>query len=483
MLKVDQDTNRLGLLEFTAPSTGQYIIWLSDLFLRTTPDGITDGYEVSLYRRNNPLNAIPYVYWGESVTAQLQHNTSYDVHIINAEAGDKIEAVFTSWVDELELYDSSWNKVAEAPGGVVAYDVPATGQYYLWNHNYGFIFNAWQYTFSLKVPPLISNVTAGPQFFNPLNNETTTLQFDLLKDSLVTIKLYKMIHDVAPYPFPWSGDVKKVYVTNLTNGLLQGKGHRTFVWNGKDAAGKLLKREAYYFVLEAASTFGNRRMVLDQNPEEISGPVQISNASFLPALFDPYKGEEATVAFNLVRPAWVTISIGDNLPNGSYSSKILDARPRKTNVLEKWDAYSEVFHGIHYYPGGLVEQVAVTWTTILPDNVVVVDVPDYKIISDFKVNPYAIYPAYSNVANLTYTLAENAYVTVDIYDGVFTGYALKVRQLITNQLQNTGSYHLIWDGRDDAGKIVAPGNYVAVISTKTVDGTITGEKGKNIKVF
>ncbi len=396
--------------------------------------------------------------------------------------------MFDSWVDELELYDSSWNKVAEAAGGAanptIIYDVPITGQYYLWNHNSSFFFNAWQYTFTLKTPPLISNVTAGPQFFNPLINETATLQFDLLNDSLVTIKLYKMIHDDAPFPAPWSGVVRKVYVTNLTNGLLQAKGPRTFVWNGKDAAGKVYKREAYYFVLEAASTFGNRRMTFDQNPEEISGPVQISNSSFLPAVFDPFKGEEATLAFNLVRPAWVTICIGNDLPHGSYATKFLNARPRKTNVLEKWDGYSELYHSLHYHPIGVLSQVAAAWTTILPDNVVVVDVPDYAMISDFKVNPYAIYPVYSNVANLNYTLVENAYVTVDIYDGTFTGYeSLKIRQLMTNQLQNTGSYNLIWDGRNDAGKIVAPGNYTAVIKTQSVDGTTTGEKGKNIKVF
>lgn len=480
-LKVAQDNNNFGSLEFTAPSTGQYDIWLLSPSLTLT-DGNADGYEVSLYRRNNPLNPIPYVYWGESVTAQFQHNTSYDVYKINAEAGDKIEAVFDGTYDASELYDSSWNKVAEAPGGVanptILYDVPAAGQYYLWAHTFFMRSEQYIYTFTLKTPPLISNVTMGPQFFNPLNNETATLQFDLSQDSLVTIKLYKMNHD------PMSGNYSKDYVTNLTTGLPQAKGPRTFLWNGKDAGGKLFKREAYYFVLEAASTFGNRRMVFDPNPELISGPVQISNSAFSPAVFDPYKGEEAAISFNLLQPAWVSICVGDNQNNTIYSSKILDARPRKTSVLEKWDGYGEVWHTIHYHPSGLLDQVAVAWTVILPDNVMVVDVPDYTMISDFYVDPYAIYAAYSNVANLNYTLVENAYVMVDIYEGVYTAFeGVKVRQLMTDQLQNIGTYHLIWDGRDDAGKIVAPGNYTAVITTRSVDGTITDEKGKNIKVF
>ncbi|MFQ5770719.1 MAG: DUF3179 domain-containing (seleno)protein [bacterium] len=73
---------------------------------------------------------------------------------------------------------------------------------------------------------------------------------------------------------------------------------------------------------------------------------------------------------------------------------------------------------------------------------------------------FALYQNFPNpfnpTTNITYDLDKNSLVTLKIYDVL----GQVVRTLVDNENQSTGRKSVLWDGRDDAGELVASGIYV-----------------------
>src|SRR5206468_6701919 len=58
---------------------------------------------------------------------------------------------------------------------------------------------------------------------------------------------------------------------------------------------------------------------------------------------------------------------------------------------------------------------------------------------------------------LDYHLAADARVRLTLYDVA----GRTIRSLVPAQVQSAGDHHLAWDARDDAGRAVSPGVYLA----------------------
>ena len=84
--------------------------------------------------------------------------------------------------------------------------------------------------------------------------------------------------------------------------------------------------------------------------------------------------------------------------------------------------------------------------------------PDQEISSQLP-EQFALHHNYPNPFNpsttINYDLPENSYVRLTIYD--ITG--RRIRTLV-NQSQTTGNRTVVWDGRDDFGRIVSGGVYL-----------------------
>jgi flagellar hook assembly protein FlgD len=67
-----------------------------------------------------------------------------------------------------------------------------------------------------------------------------------------------------------------------------------------------------------------------------------------------------------------------------------------------------------------------------------------------------------DTAVVLYTLSESATVSVGVLDDTRS----RVRTLLAESSQNAGQHSIVWDGRDDHGKIVIDGQYYARITAK-----------------
>ncbi|MCX7922987.1 MAG: S8 family serine peptidase [Clostridia bacterium] len=94
--------------------------------------------------------------------------------------------------------------------------------------------------------------------------------------------------------------------------------------------------------------------------------------------------------------------------------------------------------------------------------------------------PDPFVPAGTNNARITYTLPENAYVTLKVYDSS----NVLVRTLLSNAVKPAGTQYVDWNGKNTSGTIVADGVYTYVFTLEDsagnlstpVSGTITIDK-------
>jgi flagellar hook assembly protein FlgD len=83
---------------------------------------------------------------------------------------------------------------------------------------------------------------AFPNPFNP----TTTLRYDLPKNSMVTITIYDMLGN---------------RVKTLANGI-QEAGNTSIIWNGRDDDGELVSTGVYIYKIQSGIFSQTKKMVL-----------------------------------------------------------------------------------------------------------------------------------------------------------------------------------------------------------------------------
>jgi flagellar hook assembly protein FlgD len=304
----------------------------------------------------------------------------------------------------------------------------------------------------------ISGISVAPMFFTPPSGQTATINYTLDKPGNVTIRIY----DFSPNQL----------VRTLINDQPRAVGANAEVWDGRNDLGQYLPKDVYTYTISVSDAAGQYG---EYAPVYVSGSVQLQNPGVLPASFDAYKGQVASANYGLLSPAWVTLKVGT--PGLLSPLRIMFVNdPRETvGNQDIWDGRDN--SGQIALPN---TYSIYAWTTILPDNAIIIR-PDANLkINTLTSNPYAIYPGYSGITTLEYTIPASGIVSAEVQDPN----GAPVRQLLTNQPKIPGTYTITWDGMDDTGRTVfSTGEYKINLTLTDASGFTTRTRLINTMVF
>ncbi len=454
-----------GTLITTVAASGTYYLWVMD-----NNYDKTGNYQFTLERLNNPVDVTP-INFDQSINNTISFQTEYDVYSFTAQAGDNLSVPFSntsgfpSFDPRVSLRSADGAELISATsttnGNLIA-QISNTGVYYIWvnDNNYDCVNCNYQITYTDN---FLANISFSPKFFFP-ENENSLIHFDLSRNGLVVTKIYRAWIDS-------NGAYQKQFINTLGPVSLP-KGQNSIVWMGRDAAGVILPPSAYVFSLEATSVDGQKHDLYD--PVYSLGSSMIQNGAINPASFDPYKGEELTINYGLTYPSWVRLLVGDTSEPAPFRTLLNYVSRDVVNNVEFWDGRKDDGSLVS---GGIYSVRAVT--AILPDNAIVIKSP-INIVNLIKANPFAIYPAYGQQANIDFNISTAANVTIEIISP--TG-AL-IRTIQTNVLLQAGSHTVSWNGKDNSGKtVVIAGDYKIKITATIPSSSSLNIKEGNITIF
>ena len=296
-----------------------------------------------------------------------------------------------------------------------------------------------------------SNTTVTSRFFDP-RQSSTQVRYAFDQDANITLKIFDYNSHVV--------------VRTLVNGQLRTAGSYSDIWDGKNDSGVVLPDAVYSYEISAASADGGagqygQNMVSSGN-EAFGSPVITPAGTFAPS-----KGDRLKVQYNLSAPAWVSI--------GFQGTQFVSQQPKDAGAnVSYWDGWGS--KGLVVFNQSInVDAVA----TKLPDNAIVIASVKTLDIPVLNTNPFVIRPLYNEATLITYSLNQNANVTVKILtpDG---NTVLSV--LTNNEVKSPGTYTLTWDGKTSQGKVpVASGDYRVRVQAVDANGQSITRDG-NIRV-
>ena len=304
----------------------------------------------------------------------------------------------------------------------------------------------------------IDEVCVSGRVFDPQKNEKCSIAYTLNRPGLVTIR-------IKDYQ---KNDVVRV----LVDAEPRMVGRQEERWDGRNDLNQIAAPGLYIFTIEATHPESGTGYY---DPLFVPGTVAINNGSVTPVNFDPYKGEKATVKYDLHVPAMVTLKVGIiNMPTPDRI--LIDNRPRDVlNNIETWDGRDDdgkiVKSGTYHVYG---------WTNLLPENALVVRYGDPLSVEYVKADPYAFRPKHGEWITITYEISQSATVTIEILDPEMN----VVRTLLPETAKGTGKQTIEWDGKDDTGLTVSDGgNYTIRVRAKEATTNVVVERKGNVVVF
>lgn len=290
---------------------------------------------------------------------------------------------------------------------------------------------------------LITNVSTSPKFIDPSLGEISTLAFTLDRAANVTIEVYRLgvTVDVGNIG---EGYYFREFLFNLITDVPKSAGAQSINWNGKNLLGQVLPASAYGYIIKPTS--GVKSGLWD--PEYVPGSVSLTNLSLSPANFNPFANEPVQLNYNLSAPAWVTVGVE---LSQTFNGFIVAGKPSPAGLnTEIWDGRDST--GTIYK--GIVPITVSIKTEILPEVVTVIKQNTLQI-TNFKTNPYLIFPTYNELTKINYTINRTANIILRVIDP--NGNSWIIAQ-VSNQI--AGSYTLEWKGRASDGTYLRTnGNY------------------------
>ncbi len=306
----------------------------------------------------------------------------------------------------------------------------------------------------------ISNVSVNPLVISHYAGETTNINYSLDHDGAVTVNIVDCQ--------TWQD------IRTLIDSASRTAGTHAETWDGRDDTSTPVAYNAYCYTISAVDS---QDRYTYYRPAYVEGNADFLNYSITPETFDPYQNEVLTISYDLVVPSWVMMTVNEprHVQENIYEiDKLVAYQPRNTtNNIETWDGRDEnglILDG-EFEIGG--------WGTILPDNAVILE-PDFEITA-LTTAPYYMFPAYGEVTHIAFALQADAVVNLDILD--IEG--APIRSLLADELRAEGTHgDIIWDGKDDVGRIVAPaGNYTVRLTATSVLDNVTQVRYANITIF
>ncbi|HQO58656.1 MAG TPA: fibronectin type III domain-containing protein [Candidatus Omnitrophota bacterium] len=306
----------------------------------------------------------------------------------------------------------------------------------------------------------ISDVSVNPLVISHYAGETTDIHYSLDHDGAVTVNIVDC-HT-------------RENICTLVDSASRTAGTHAEIWDGRDDTSTPMAYNAYCYTISAVDSQDRYTYYA---PHYVEGNADFLNYSTTPESFDPYQNEVLTITYDLVAPAWVMMTVNEPrhvLENIYEVDELVAYQPRNmTNNIETWDGRAE---------SGLIldgEFEIAGWGTILPDNVIILE-PDFAITA-LTTTPYYMFPAYGEVTHIAFALQADAVVNLEVLDleGAPT------RSLLSSELRPAGTHSdIIWDGKDDVGRIAAPaGNYTVRLTAVSVLDNVTQVRYANITIF
>ncbi|HWX19122.1 MAG TPA: right-handed parallel beta-helix repeat-containing protein [Candidatus Binatia bacterium] len=223
-------------------------------------------------------------------------------------------------------------------------------------------------------------------------------------------------------------------------------------WNGTDSNGQLVTNGIYYYSILLQGAFGRTNSF---NPPYVSGPVTVQS----PVLNSNYNfmaNQPLTVFYTIPVPAFVGMGVPP------YTT-FLPNLPRDQGFrTEFFNGRDPVTHQLVY--GAFQVNVK---AQVLPVNALVANHQAATIVTNLQTESYLIFPTFSEVSTLYYSLSRPAYVQIQIRDPNNNFITVQNQTLVP-----AGSNTIEWDGAFDAASIVGTtGDYEVDV---TAQDPITG---------
>jgi len=301
---------------------------------------------------------------------------------------------------------------------------------------------------------IITDVSADPVFFDPIQNETTDIIFTVNLDCNVSLTFYE--RDIQS----GSSTLKATPAPEV----YKPAGINTLSWNGKDDFSVILPLKYYTFKLVAETDDETRHT--EYYPSFHTGTYNQEYGGYIFPTNVISVSHGIEISLDVPYLARTALEIGIIDPEDF--SKIIDYdKARATgNYAEFWDMRNEdgilidadeISIGVRGYP--------------LPPNTVVLETQeDLCKITHLSAESMVISQHYNEVSKIKYTLplaVGTVTLTLTDPDGSYF-------RTLSNCPTIAGSHEVLWDGRNDSGNLATThvDYYFSINSEKDINGVL-----------
>lgn len=305
--------------------------------------------------------------------------------------------------------------------------------------------------------PQITNVSVSDDPFDPTNNETTTVSFDVDQCVFVTVEVE---------------DNNNNTVATLANNQSQclPAGNHDFTWDGEDQTNTVVNEGIYTFEITVTNNNGTDTAA-DTVEVEYDGGNNNGDAPEIlelyadPDEFNPNDGEETDIFFRLDKDAEVTLQILDG--NTVIRTLVNDGNADAGLSFVEWDGEDNsndiVDDGTYAVRLVACDEVN---TSACDTAFTTVEVTDdtgnnngsMQITNDFA-SPNPFNPDEENT-RIYYTINMDGDVTIEIFDEDDD----LVRTLLDDVNRNSGANSTTWNGEDRFSNELPDGDYTYEIT-------------------
>lgn len=284
------------------------------------------------------------------------------------------------------------------------------------------------------------NVGLSTSGFEPLNGESTSIDYTLPESGEVTVRIY---------------DGNGQLIRTLLENAAQASGSHNVIWDGRDDTSNIAVDGAYFVTIEF--TEGGFTSVYD--PRDTEGGIDITDALSDISISDtlsPLESEYVQISYMLPENALVTIVIRD-LGGAVIRNLLVDIARTPGTHTETWDGSKD--------SGGIIDPgttftVSISATSLGGNSVVAQGLrPEFSNVSaeplrfSPSTNPYG--SNRKNAVGINFTLSQPGDVTANVLDGEGN----LVRAISQTGLA-AGANEISWNGRNSGGILVADGYYL-----------------------
>ena len=300
-----------------------------------------------------------------------------------------------------------------------------------------------------RLNPSLTSVSDSPDPLPLTDSASSTIKFTLSEKAKVSIRIY---------------DNNQTLINTIGNKTFD-YGENSIVWDGSDQAGNEVTNGTYTYIIEATDSFFKKSTPVSGTIKIDSTKPEITSASILPNPFAPIGGNTASISFNLSEAAKISINIY-NSDDKLIKSLEDNATKSAGNNFSSWngkDSSGQVIKdGEYKFTISAIDLVGLAGNPASQNFTVEGTSPSITAVDDTP-DPFA--PDGSLVNKITYTLSEDAHVTVKVFDSSNT----LIKTLIDENLE-AGDKSTNWNGKNDSGSIVKSGTYSYTIDAKDSSG-------------